>query len=94
MCVCARAHMCVCACVFVCVHVCVHACVCAHVCVCVCVCACSLTFVVLLLIYNLYFVLFTDQLREGVQFDAAALLEIQLALYIAQEAVSQTWTIS
>ena len=32
--------------------------------------------------------LFTDQLREGVQFDASALLEIQLALYIAQEAVS------
>ncbi|XP_070189710.1 mitogen-activated protein kinase kinase kinase 15-like [Littorina saxatilis] len=29
-----------------------------------------------------------DQLREGVQFDASALMEIQLALYIAQEAVS------
>ena len=94
VCVCVRVRSCVCVhvCLCVCMCVCMH--VCVHTCVCVCVCACSLTFVVLLLIYNLYFVLFTDQLREGVQFDAAALLEIQLALYIAQEAVSQTWTIS
>ena len=39
--------------------------------------------------YVCYCAMSTDQLREDVQFDASALMEIQLALYIAQEAVSQ-----
>ena len=65
---------------------------------CVCVCVCVFTHILSCSI-DLPFVycfLFTDQLREGVQFDASALLEIQLALYIAQEAVSlpaPTWNL-
>ena len=61
---------------------------CIRVCACMCVHVladidqCSVHFP------YMYIVLFTDQLREGVQFDSSALLEIQLALYIAQEAVS------
>ena len=57
---------------------------------CVCVCVCVFTHILgcSIDLPFVYCFLFTDQLREGVQFDASALLEIQLALYIAQEAVS------
>jgi hypothetical protein len=46
MCVCMRAHFCLCVCMSVCTHVCVHlygcmcVCVCLRVCACVCACAC------------------------------------------------------